>query len=192
MPNIEILAYSPIDLQQFIGFCIKGKPIEGTNDFEKDEIGRDIRGVMSWLHGREVPKAQFFHTGNDLRMPFFMALVQKRDDEPVPRPWFKTIRTSPPRLILNPDIPGVDKVLNVDGQLGMLQDFLPISELLAKIEHRPELDDEFAAQRERVLEVLKGLEEDPDRRMRFLAALRSDRGSNPTELFEELKFSLRG
>lgn len=192
MPNIEILAYSPINLKDFIDFCIKGKPIEGTKDFQKDEIGRDIRGVMSWLHGREVPKAQFFHTGDDPRMPFFMALVQKRDDEPVERPWFKTIRTSPPRLILNPDIPGVDKVLNVDGQLGKLQDFLPINELLATIQHRPELDDEFARQRERVLEVLRRLEDDPDRRMRFLAALRSDRGTNPTELFEELKFSLRG
>ena len=186
---VEILAYSPNNLKDFIDFCIKGKP-KGSDDLEKfetDELGREIRGVMSWLHGGRVRRAQFWHTplDDDHPMPFFMALVERDDVDPV-RPWFGTVLTSPPKIILDPDIPGIDKQLRVDGQLGILQDFVPISELLGAITHDTDLDKEFDRQRERVLVVLRQLESDM-RRM-FFAALRGDKGS--TKVFEKLKFSL--
>jgi hypothetical protein len=185
MPKIEILVYSPIDMDKFVDFCIKGKPT-GPTTFEVDELGREIRGVMKWLHGRGVEKAQFFHTPKGHPISLFTALVQKRDDEPQDRPWFRTIKTSPPKLILDPDIAGVDKQLRVDGQLGVLEDFLPMDKLLAGVEHKPELDAEFDAGREMVLKVLNQLEKDPTRKQKFLAALRSDRESNPTKVFAEI------
>jgi len=189
MPNIEILAYSPTDLDDFINFCIEGKRT-GPDTFEIDEEGREIRGVMSWLHGRVVSEAHFFHTPQKHPMTFFMALVQKDEDENEERPWFE-VTTNPPMIILDPQIAGLDRQVRVDGQIGMLQGFLSIGDLLAAVEPDPALDAEFEAQRQRVHEVLERLEQDPAGKKRFLAALRSDRGSKPAEVFKELNFSLR-
>jgi hypothetical protein len=191
MPKIEILAYSPLDLDKFIKFCIKGVE-QSPGVAAVDEDGREILGVFSWLHGWSAREAHFFHTPKNHPMKFFMALVRKRKDDDEVRPWFRRVAATPPKITVEPDIPGIDKVLRIDGELGELEAFLPISELLAAVESDPALDAEFVAQQGRVLETLKRLEEDPDGIKRFLAALRSDKGSRPREVFEELKFSLRG
>ena len=73
----------------------------------------------------------------------------------------------------------------------MLDEPKSIVELLAAIEPDPVLDAEFAAQRARVQDVLKRLEQDSAGRERFLAALRGEGKIKPTEVFKELNFSLR-
>jgi len=190
MPKIEILEYSPLDLDEFIKFCIKGKETS-PGVAAQDEDGRDIFGVMSWLNGWGVPEAHFFHTPKNHPMTLVMVLVQKRDDEEEERPWFSTDLSAPPNITLKPDIPGIDKQLRVDGGLGTLPGFVPIGELLSAVESDPDLDAAFVAQRKRVQDVLKRLEGDAAGTKRFLEALRSERGSKPAEVFKELDFSLR-
>lgn len=190
MPGIEILFYSPLDLDKFIEFCIKGKEAS-PGVASVDEDGRDILGVFSWLHGWLAREAHFFHTPSDHPMKLFLALVQKHEDDDEVRPWFRQIDGTAPQIVLEPDIPGIDKVLRVDGELGELDSFLPISNLLAAVESDSALDAEFVAQQARVLDTLKQLEGDPNGRQKFLEALRSERGSKPREVFEKLNFSLR-
>jgi hypothetical protein len=183
MPKIEILFYSPKNLNEFIDFCINGKPTEPGQD--------EIFGVISWLHGWGVQEAHFFHTPPNHAMTFFMALVHKHEDDPTVRPWFITDLSAPPRIILEPDIPGIDEVLRVDGELGMLDEPKSIGELLAAVTLDEDLEAAFVATKKRVDEVLKRLGQDPHGKERFLAALRSERGSKPAEVFKELNFSLR-
>jgi hypothetical protein len=191
MPKIEILFYSPNNLDEFIDFCIRGKEVS-KGVAAKDEDGRDIFGVISWLNGWGVTEAHFFHTPKGHPMTFFMALVHKRDGDDEERPWFITDSSAPPKIILEPDIPGIDKVLRVDGELGILDAPQPLNVLLAAIKPDPDLDKEFAAQRARVLEALKGLEGNEAGRKRFFEALRGERGSKGVEVFKALNFSLRG
>lgn len=193
MSKTEILFYSPLNLREFIDFCIIGKETSpGSGVAAKDEDGDDIFGVISWLNGWGVQEAHFFHTPEGHPMTFFMALVHKHEDDPTTRPWFITDLSAPPKIILEPDIPGIDKVLRVDGELGMLDKPKSIGELLAAIKPDPILDAAFVAKQQRVQDVLKRLEGDPAGRKRFFEALRGERKSKPAEVFKELNFSLRG
>ena len=190
MSKIEILFYSPNDLDEFIDFCIRGKEVS-KGVAAQDEDGRDIFGVISWLNGWGVTEAHFFHTPKGHPMTFFMALVHKRDNEAVERPWFITDSSAPPKIILEPDIPGIDKVLHVDGELGMLDEPQTLNELLAAIQPDPELDAEFVAQRARVLNALEGLADAPQKQ-RFLAALRGQgETKRAAAVFKEFNFSPR-
>jgi hypothetical protein len=63
--------------------------------------------------------------------------------------------------------------------------------LLATIQPDPDLDAEFRAQGERVLDALERLKEHRDAQERFLAALRGEAKSEPINVFKELEFSLR-
>ena len=190
MSKIEILFYSPNDLDEFIDFCIRGKEVS-KGVAAKDEDGNDIFGVISWLNGWGTTEAHFFHTPKGHPMTFFMALVHKHEDDDVERPWFITDPSAPPEIILEPDIPGIDKVLRVDGELGMLDEPQPLNELLAAIQPDPELDAEFVAQRARVLNALEGLE-DVSQKQRFFAALRGKGETKPAaDVFKEFNFSPR-
>lgn len=192
MPKTEILFYSPLDLDEFIDFCIRGQETEPGVP-AKDEDGDDIVGVFSWLVGWAVQDAHFFHTPRNHPMTFFMALVQKHEDDDEVRPWFITDSSAPPTIKLEPDIPGINRVLRVDGELGMLDEPIPFNELLAAIQPDPDLDAEFAALRGRVQDVLARLEGDSVGIKRFRAALRGEGKIKPaTEVFKELNFSLRG
>jgi hypothetical protein len=201
MAKVEILFYSPIDLEKFIDFCILGEETD-KNVAAKDKDGNHVLGVINWLIGWGAQEAHFFHTpipekptaeNPNPKNPwtFFMALVRKREGDNKERPWFITDLSAPPRIILDPDIPGIDKLLSVDGELGMLPDFLPIGELLAQVTNDPDLDAAFVAKKKRVQPVLKQLEQDPEGTERFLAALRGERESKPEEVFKKLNFSLR-
>lgn len=194
MPKTEILFYSPLDLNDFIDFCIRGiktKDADGEEVPLEDEDGNDIVGVISWLHGWASQEAHFFHTPEGHPMTFFMALVRKHEDDDEVRPWFRTDLSDPPMLLLKPDIPGIDRVLRVDGELGMLDEPQSIGELLAAVESDPKLDAEFVAQGKRVQGALQQFQDDPAGRGRFFAALRGERESNRADLFRELNFSLR-
>lgn len=189
MPNIEVLAYSPLNMEQFIDFCVRGQQTS-PGVFATDELDREIRGVNSWLHGREVTEAHFFHTPLGHEMSFFMAMVQKHDDEEEERPWFRRLDFSAPRVALEPEIPGLDRHMRFDGQLAILNQVSSLNNLLEAIESDPDLDAQFAAESKKVQDFLQTLEGEPTERRRFLAALRSDRGSEPTQVFKALKFSL--
>jgi hypothetical protein len=192
MPTIESLLYSPINMDEFREFCIEGKPTGSTvpPKFEKDEDLRDMVGVFSWLNGSRVDAAHFFHTAQQDPLQLFIALVQPRNPE-VERPWFRRLDFKRPRILFQPDIPGIDRQLRIDGLFGKQETFLSMGDLLAGLEPDLDLDEQFARQQGRVLAVLEQLEGDEARIEKFLAALRSDKGSESGEVFDKLKFSLR-
>jgi len=196
MPKIEALVYSPKNMDNFIKFCVEGKrkpsgggEPSGDVEFETDDQNRDIRGVFDWLHGREVPAAQFFHTPADNNaFQFFIALVQKNDKEKVERPWFRNVEVELPSTIaLESEIAGVEKELNFDGRFGTLQEFVPLPTLFELVTEDKELGAQFEAGKKRVKEILDAIGTDENTRRRFLATLRSDKGINSAEVREDLK-----
>ena len=191
MPKIEILFYIPTNLDEFIDFCIRGKETS-PGVAAKDEDGNDIFGVISWLNGWGTEEAHFFHTPKDHPMTFFMALVHKHEDDDEVRPWFRRVAATPPKIALQPDIPGIDKLLRLDGELGLLDEPKSLGELLSAVKSDPDLDAAFVAQKARVQDALDRLEQDLAGRKRFLAALRGEGEIKPaTQIFRELNFSLR-
>src|ERR1043165_1270172 len=193
MPDIDILVYSPNDMKDFISFCVEVKQTGETNPqtvlrpFEQNEDGNDNRGVFSWLNGHEVDAAQFFHTAQNADMHLFIALIQKDENDDQDRPWFRRFKTKPPIITFEPDIAGIDKLLRIDGKFGTLTKFKSLKELLGTLDEDKSLEAEFAASKEKRLKVLKQLGKDPTRRRAFLAALRSDTGSMPREVFSKIK-----
>ena len=176
MSVIEILAYSPIDIQEFVNFSINGKP-SGQGGFETDDQGRNKIGVLRWLHGREVTDARFFSTPPNHPMKLFMALVQRPEPEVVP--WMKFV-------------PGIEEVIRIDGLLGEINDLAPISDLFAAVVPNKQLDDAFAKGRSNVQEVLKSIEADPGKlsigKDDLLRAL--GRGTNVKEVLSEVESRL--
>jgi hypothetical protein len=198
MPKIESLLYSPLNMVDFRNFCIEGKPIKPATvppSYETDEDGRQIVGVISWLNGWGVKKAQFFHTSlthpQENPLQLFIVLVEPDDSEDETRPWFIRLDFDPPRILFQPEIPGIDKQLRLEGLFGTQNTFLSMSELFAGLEQDTDLDAEFAALQKKVGDVIGQLEGDTDSIQEFLAALRSDDGSNSAEVFAKHKFSLR-
>jgi hypothetical protein len=111
MPNLEILLYSPINMDSFIDFCINGKN-DANGKPLKDEHDREMTGIFAWLHGREVPMARFFSSGPHDPVQLFMAIIQPVEDEP--RPWFS--------------IPGFKGLVREDGTIG----YAPASAMSAR------------------------------------------------------------
>jgi hypothetical protein len=183
MADIEILAYTPNDMDKFIAFVIDGKR-KPNGEHETDPDGREIVGVLRWLHGRGVPEAHFFNSakGNDVQL--FAATVQKPENEP-DRPWMK-------------EIPGFADMVKTDGLIGMTTNFAPIANLLASVLTNPDLDQRFVAGKTHVDTILESIRRNKDAfsfgEKEFLAALRGDVGSDSKAVFAEaektFKFSL--
>jgi hypothetical protein len=178
MDVIEILAYTPTDMDQFVAFAKDGKP-DGQGDYQTDEQGRKITGVIRWLLGRGVPKAQFFNSNPKAgdAVNLFAATVQRRESYDVP--WMK-------------NIPGFEPMVTTDGLIGKTASFAPLSDLLASVKTNKELEDKFNNGRINVDGIIKAIEDKPEimpsiGRLRLLAALRGEQGSNPAEVFEEVK-----
>jgi hypothetical protein len=175
MPKIESLFYSALNMDEFRKFCIEGKPLPTTPpSFEKDEDGRDIVGVFSWLNGWRVKEAHFFHTSQKDPLRLFIVLVEPDDSEEETRPWFSKLDFAPPRILFQPEIPGIDKQLRLEGLFGTQEAFLEMSDLFAGLEHDADLDAKFAAKQEEVRAVLKQLKADPAGTEKFLATLRGE------------------
>ena len=102
MPNLEILCYSPINMDEFIDFVVNGKK-DANGKPLKDEHDREITGVFAWLHGREVPMARFFSSGRKDPVQLFMAIIQPTEAEIVP--WMSRI-------------PGFRAMVREDGIIG--------------------------------------------------------------------------
>ena len=173
--KIEILAYSPKKMDEFLTFCADGKPIS-TTEWQKDSQGREIRGVFSWLYGRSVPEAHFFNTAAGVNPQLFFATVQRLEADPVP--WID-------------DIPGFPEMIQADGIIGAASEFKPIGDLLKLVSSNAELDRKFEEGRMRIARILESLERHEGgvsmEKEDFLAALRGDIGSNQALLAEVTK-----
>ena len=176
MAVIEILAYTPTtDMTDFLKFVVEGKP-DGNGDFEIDEQGRKIVGVFRWLHGRGVPNAHFFNSvKKEDAVQLFASTVERKEGFDVP--WMSRI-------------PGFEAMVKADGLLGKTSEFADISALLASVKANKTLDDKFKAGRNKVDDLLKKIDDNAAskvRRLRVLAALRGEPGSNPAEVLEDAK-----
>ena len=180
-PVIEILAYTPIDMNAFLKFSVEGKP-DGSGDFETDEQGRKITGVFRWLHGREVTEAHFFHSAAGDAVQFFAAMILRRESYDVP--WMRRI-------------PGFENMVKDDGLIGKTNAFAPLGDLLALVKHDQQLDDIFAAGKTDIDSIFADMQI-PEKQLSvsrkgLLATLRGDIGTDPQETFAEVidKFKIR-
>jgi hypothetical protein len=176
MAAIEILAYSPFFMNDYLSFVEVGKP-NGAGGFETDGRRRMKIGVIRWLLGREVPEAHFFNTpvvgGPGLNL--FMALVERPGTEVVP--WMGRIA-------------GFDEMINIDGRFGETTSLGPITNLLATLTSNTGLDNAFAQGKINVQQVLARIAELSVDRATFLRTLRSDVGTDPKAVFDEVKAKL--
>lgn len=175
MPVIEIVAYTPINMDKFIEYCINGKP-DGMGGHFPDSQGRKITGVFDWLRGRGVKKAHFFHSeiGDDVNL--FAATILRPEPDDVP--WMK-------------DLPGFAEMIKVDGLIGNTGAFAPLSDLLATVVNDTRMDDLYEKLEDALDKLLGKIEKNPEflgtiGKQRLLAALRGEVGANTDEVFEEV------
>ncbi len=174
MAVIEILTYSPFNMDIYLPFVKVGKP-KAEGGFETDGQGRMKIGVLRWLLGREVPEAHFFSTPQAAPLKLFMALIQRPGAVEVP--WMGRIA-------------GFDEMIRIDGLTGQTSSFGPISDLLASLISNTDLDNAFAEGKVNVQRVLDQIAADPTRlsvnKDEFLRTLRSEVGTNPKAVFDEV------
>jgi len=166
MPVIEILAYTPVNMDEFIRFCRDGKP-DGKGDFETDEQGRKIVGVLRWLHGREVSKARFFNTQSKEPLQLFVAMIAREENYDVP--WIRRI-------------PGFEPMVLSDGLVGKDDKFQDLPALLSLLQPNKDLNDAFEqgiGDVKRIVERINTNEVAISGGQReFLATLRGDIGTD--------------
>jgi len=174
MPNIEILAYLPIDMEDFLFFCVNGAP-DGHGGWLPDKYGRKKTGVFDWLYGREVPEAHFYTSRPEDPVPVFAATVQRPETGPMP--WFR-------------NIPGFEELLVSDGQVGMASQFPAAGLPIATVNPRPDLDQQFVAGRtqfEGILTSLRKTGQGSFTAEALRAALRGDAGTDLAALLTAIK-----
>jgi len=162
-------------MNQFLEFAVEGKP-DGLGDFETDDQGARITGVFRWLHGREVPEAHFFHSEAGDAVQLFVAMIQRVETYNVP--WLRRI-------------PGFVHMVNDDGLIGKTNSFAPLSDLMALVRPDPALDERFAQGRADIERVFAEIQSPENRlavgRKGLLATLKGDIGTDPLELFAEVR-----
>ena len=176
MPVIEIVAYTPNDMDEFIDYCINGKP-DGQGGHQTDPQGRKITGVLDWLRGRGVPEAHFFNSKKGEKVQLFAATIQRQETFDVP--WLG-------------NLPGFEAMISVEGFLGKTVSFAALSDLLASVKSNTDLDKLYPKVKDQLDQLLKRMEENPEvmpsvGKQRLLAALRGELGSNTDEVFEEVQ-----
>jgi hypothetical protein len=165
-PVIEILAYTPINMDEFIRFCRDGKP-DGKGDFETDEQGRKIVGVLRWLHGREVSKARFFNTKSDDPLRLFVAMIARQENYDVP--WIERI-------------PGFERMVISDGLVGKDDKFQDLPDLFLLLQPNEDLNGAFEQGTGDVERIVERIDQNEvvlsGGRREFLATLRGDIGTD--------------
>jgi len=172
MPDVESLAYSPLDMVQFLDFVVNGIKDENGN-FKRDEDDREITGVIAWLHGREVPEAHFFASAPDDPVQLFVSVIQPTEDEVVP--WMDRV-------------PGFRHMVRVDGKIGDASSFAAASvpgNPLSFVVHRPDLDAIFNQTKEAIAKI--NLEEAGIKKPELLRTLMGKRGTNLNALLSRVK-----
>lgn len=173
MPNtIEILAYTPLNMDEFLTFAREGKP-DGQGDFETDEQGRKKVGVLRWLHGREVVNAHFFNTRATDPIQMFIAMIERKENFDVP--WLRRI-------------PGFADMVNEDGLVGKDNQFQNLNALLSLLTPNTGLDDAFAQGQAHVDNIVGRIGQNeariPGGTREFFATLRGDIGTDQQLLGE--------
>ncbi len=179
MPNIEILAYFPRSMKNFLDFCVNGVP-DGHGSWLPDEDGRLQTGVFFWLYSRNVPEAHFYNSGSTDPAPIFGATVQRL--EPAAVPWMD-------------NIPGFKHLLVVDGEVGKADAFPSVSQPLSTLVNNKDLDAQFVKGRTMVEALIESLNNDESQNWTFTAdafrlALRGDRGTNLRSMIVEISEKL--
>lgn len=175
MPAIEILCYSPNNMDEFLAFTKDGTRPDNR---KTDSQGREILGVLSWLHARGVPEARFFNNRReDGGAQLFMALVHRTESRDVP--WMD-------------NIPGFNDLIHADGLLGNapVGPFPLLSDLLSTVKSNDELNIMFATKKERLDHVFNRINGDPNppiTRNEIVRALFGDRGTNLQEVAERVR-----
>ena len=128
MPQIEILAYAPLNMDEFVDFFVNGVRDENGH-YVKDDQDRLITGVIAWLHGREVPRARFFRSSANDPVQLFMSVIEPTEPESVP--WMRRV-------------PGFHERVRADGLIGLAPDFnVAMDSPLHFVRSSPELDQVF-------------------------------------------------
>jgi hypothetical protein len=179
MTNIEILAYLPMKMKDFLFFCVNGAP-DGHGGWLPDQYGRKKTGVFNWLYGREVPEAHFYTSDPAEAVQVFGATVQRL--EPMAVPWMD-------------NIPGFKDLLNVDGELGSAPSFPPLNVPLATLATNADLDKQFVDGRTKIIRVFDSLRTDEPGKWSFTAptlraALRGDVGTDLDAFLGEIDTKL--
>lgn len=167
MPNvIEILAYTPLNMDEFLTFARDGKP-DGQGDFETDEQGRKKVGVLRWLHGREVVNARFFNTRADDPIQMFVAMIERKENFNVP--WLRRI-------------PGFADLVNEDGLVGKDDHFQDLNALLSLLTPNNDLNQAFAQGQDAVRNIVNRIAQNeapiPGGTREFFGTLRGDIGTD--------------
>lgn len=174
MPIIEILAYCPINMSDFLFFCVNGAP-DGNGSWLPDEFGRKKTGVFDWLYGRGVVEAHFYTSAPEDPVQLFVATVLKPETGPMP--WLN-------------NIPGFEELLVSDGQVGLAGEFPPLDQPIAKVNRREDLDAEFVKGRKRFGPPLSSLPRTTEGSLTaeaLRAALRGDVGTDLNSLLAAIK-----
>lgn len=173
MPQVEILAYSPIDMEEFEDFFVNGKR-DAAGNFIKDDQDRLITGVLAWLHGREIPQARFFSSTSQDTVQVFVSVIEPTEDEIVP--WMRRV-------------PGFHEMVRSDGQIGLTADFSaltnPIGTPLDSVKPRPDLDAIFVAGKKNIDDI--DFSKRSFSKEVFLDALKGVPGANVGPMLAEIK-----
>ena len=143
--QIEILAYTPKDkdMAKFIDYFKNGLKDETGKPKLDPKLGGLARGVVNWLHGREIKQARFFSTDPKAPVTFFAAMIRRPEDDDVP--WMGRI-------------PCFDEVIDTGGLIGGAKDFAsampsPMSTPFGWLKSRPDLDGLFSQQQDNIAKV---------------------------------------
>jgi|GEM_PF-1989578 len=175
MPVIEIVAYNPVNMDEFIEYCINGKP-DGTGGHKPDPQGRKITGVLDWLRGRGVPEVHFFHSTVKDNVQLFAATINRPENNDVP--WMG-------------NVPGFEEMIELDGLIGKTDKFASLADLLSTVKSDTKMDDLYKTLKVALDKLLDSMDKDPKLlptigKQRLLAALRGEVGANTDEVFEEV------
>jgi hypothetical protein len=172
MPNIEVLAYSPYDWTEFNDYLINGKR-DANGNVALDDDDRQITGIISWLHGRQIPQARFFSSRVEDHIKVFAAMIEPTEEEDVP--WTDRV-------------PGLCRMVRMDGKIGNFTmnspDLNTAENPLGLVIPRPDLDEVYRARKDEINSVNFG-------NLTFSAealrgALQGKKGTNLRDMLREI------
>jgi hypothetical protein len=177
MPNIELLAYFPISMKDFLAFTVNGLP-DGHGDWLRDRDGRKKSGVFNWLYSRVVPQAHFFTSEPKNPIQMFAATVER--PELVAVPWMENIC-------------GFEDLIIKNGVVGSASAFPSLTEAIATLSPNADLDQKFIDGRNKVDNIIKSMATDKTlsfNSQTFRAALRGDAGTDLGSIATEISAKL--
>lgn len=173
MPQVEILAYSPLDMKKFDDFFVNGiRNADGT--FAKDDQDRLVTGVVAWLLGREIPRARFFSSTAADSIQVFVSVIDYT--EAVAVPWMRRV-------------PGFHEMVRADGQIGLTPDVTVLTNTkstpMDSIKPRTDIDAIFEERRKKIDNI--DFEKHNFSREEFLVALTGVRKTDVNPMLADIR-----